>query len=131
MKNASINKGCLQPWKKDLTLKTPQAILNIPMHRRKSLFMKTSETWPHCFLQDQFLWSYFWRLYCQPLYYFRKNSQRSLKLRTLFPGFFPEHFFPVTFLRRFAYTLPCAVWNLFLHLDIKLLIVYNMVNFCP
>ena len=77
-----------------LILKTPLAILNMQMHKRKVLFMKTSQTWPH-FLKtwDFFLGFFFFgfiffrtftpviifpEIFWQPPYSFRKKSPRNL-----------------------------------------------------
>ena len=111
--------------KKELILKTPLAILNMQMHRRKVLFMKTSKNWshfPNFFIQDFNLCDFIsWDLIDSPHFILGK-SPRNLNLRTLFPVtsgnwdflskfLFPGIFqklFPVTFWHRFTQGTPAS-----------------------
>ena len=60
---------------RDLTLKTPLAILNIQMHRKKGLFMKTSKNWP-----------YFPKTFS--LFYFQFQKKGTFPPKYLFSRFF-------------------------------------------
>ena len=106
--------------KRGLILKSPMAMLKIQMHRRKVLFMKTFQTWPH-FSEALILVFFSHRIYflrdfnsCDIISwdFILEKSHRNLKLRTLFPltfcpmtsenwDFLPKYLFPGFFSRNF------------------------------
>ena len=141
----------------NLILKTPLAIFNMQMDRKKVLLWKLSQDLGSFFLQNFNSWDFISQdLISSPHIILENISPRNLKLRTLFPVtfcpvllnyvpicfyfqvFFSEIFFPVTFLHRFRfYAFGQVFLFVFLRMNVfqarisSVMLILAWTNFLP